>query len=337
MDTNEPSLAKINNYCLVTITVIAITAALIYTKPVLVPFVLALFIYVACSPLVDLIQKRAKVPQPVSVFITIILILLVFGVCFFFVAVSIEEFIRGAKVYKMRILDVFESMTVFLEAQGFDLRIETLKRDVSELPVFSVVKGLTGGVISIVSNMLLILVLVIFMLVGGTIRQSKHPLVKELSQKISKYIIVKLTVSIVTGLLVGGLLVALNVELAFMFALLTVLLNFIPSIGSIFATLMLTPILVLQFGFDWQFFFVLISAGSLQFLVGNVIEPKVMGENMDLHPVAILSFLLFWGLVWGVPGMFLAVPITAIVKIILSRIPPTRGVAEILAGRIPGA
>ena len=120
-----------------------------------------------------------------------------------------------------------------------------------------------------------------------------------------------------------------------MCALLTFLLNFIPSIGSILATVMLVPILVLQFGFGWQFFFVLIGAGFVQFAIGNVLEPKVMGENMDLHPVTIIGFLLFWGLVWGIPGMFMAVPITAIVKIVLSRIPPTQGVAELLAGRIP--
>lgn len=335
MKASELSLAKINNYCLVTLTVIALTGALIYTKSIMVPFVLSLFVYVACSPLVDSIQRRAKVPQPIAVFSTILLIFLMFGLCFFFIAVSVEEFIQGARVYKGKILDVVDVATGFLESKGVDLSISSLKQELSELPVFAMVKSLTGGAFSLVSNLFLILIFVTFLLIGGTIRESKSPLIKELTQKISKYIVVKVLVSGVTGILVGGLLMIMNVELAFMFALLTFLLNFIPSIGSILATAMLAPILVLQFGFGWQFFFVLVAAGFVQFVIGNVLEPKVMGENMDLHPVAIIGFLLFWGLVWGIPGMFMAVPITAIVKIILSRIPPTQGVAELLAGRLP--
>jgi len=335
MQANNLSLSKINNYCLVTLTVIALTGALIYTKSIMVPFVLSLFVYVACSPMVDLIQRKLKVPQPVAVFLTIALIFVLFGLCFFFVAISVEQFIEGARVYKAKILDAVDGVTFFLEARGVDLSVESLKKDLSDIPVFSMVKSLTGGAFSLVSNLFLILIFVTFLLIGGTIRESGSALIKELTQKISKYIVVKLLVSGATGLLVGGLLMIMNVELAFMFALLTFLLNFIPSIGSILATLILAPILVLQFGLAWQFFFVLAGAGFIQFLIGNVLEPKVMGENMDLHPVTVIGFLLFWGLVWGIPGMFMAVPITAIVKIILSRIPPTRGVAELLAGRLP--
>jgi AI-2 transport protein TqsA len=264
------------------------------------------------------------------------LILVFFGLCVFFVAISIEEFIRGAEVYREKVLGLIDSVAIFLEGLGVDLSVEALKKDFSELPVFSAVKGLTGGAISVVSNLFLILMFVIFMLIGGTIRHSKSALMKELTQKISMYILVKLLVSLATGALVGGLLLVMQVELAFMFAVLTVLLNFIPSIGSILATVTLAPILVLQFGFGWQFFFIMAGAGAIQVVIGNVIEPKVMGESMDLHPVTVISFLLFWGLVWGVPGMFMAVPITAVIKIILSRIPPTRAIAELLAGRLSG-
>ncbi|MEO0336550.1 MAG: AI-2E family transporter, partial [Pseudomonadota bacterium] len=295
-----------------------------------------LFVYVGCSPLVDFVQEKLKVPQAVSVALTMLLILVFFGLCFFFVAISIEEFVRGAEVYRDRVLRIVDSSASFLESQGFDLRVESLKNDLSELPVFSVVKQLTGGAISVVSNLFLILIFVIFMLVGGTIRHSKSQLVKELTHKISSYIVVKLLVSLATGFLVGGLLLVMKVELAFMFALLTVLLNFIPSVGSILATAVLMPILILQYGFGWQFFLVLSGAGAIQVIIGNVIEPKLMGDSMDLHPVAIIISLLFWGLVWGVPGMFMAVPITAVVKIVLARIPPTRGLAELLAGRLPG-
>ena len=143
----------------------------------------------------------------------------------------------------------------------------------------------------------------------------------------------KLIISAATGLLIGMLLLACDIELALMFAILTLLFNFIPNVGSIIATALPLPIVLLQFGMGWQFLTVLIVSMAVQVVIGNVIEPKVLGDSMDLHPITILLFLMFWGLVWGLPGMFLAVPITAILKIVLSRLEPTHGLSELLAGR----
>jgi len=111
---------------------------------------------------------------------------------------------------------------------------------------------------------------------------------------------------------------------------------FIPTIGSIVATVIPAPVVLLQFGFGWQLWIILAVSMAIQFTIGNVVEPKLLGERMDLHPITVLLFLMFWGLVWGLPGMFLAVPITAVLKIILSRIDTTEPLAELMAGRIGG-
>ena len=74
---------------------------------------------------------------------------------------------------------------------------------------------------------------------------------------------------------------------------------------------------------------------GIQFTVGQIIEPKVMGYDLDLHPVTLLCCLIFWGLVWGVVGMFLAVPITAVIKFVLDKLPTTKAAAELMAGRLP--
>ena len=71
--------------------------------------------------------------------------------------------------------------------------------------------------------------------------------------------------------------------------------------------------------------------------VGNAIEPRLMGDGLDLHPLTILLALIFWGLIWGIVGMLLAAPITAILKIILARFQTTQPLAEVLAGRLPAA
>ena len=179
-----------------------------------------------------------------------------------------------------------------------------------------------------------IIIFVLFLIMGEGDGEPKSALIREIMSKISQYVVSKLALSVLTGVLVGIILAVCGVELAFMFAILTVLLNFIPSIGSMIATVLPLPVILLQFGLGWQFFVVLLLSTIIQFILGSVVEPKVMGEGMDLHPIAILLFLMFWGLVWGIPGMFLAVPITAILKIILSRIKTTHGISELLAGRL---
>jgi AI-2 transport protein TqsA len=120
-----------------------------------------------------------------------------------------------------------------------------------------------------------------------------------------------------------------------MFALVTIILNFIPNIGSIISVMLPLPIALVQFGPSPQFFVILIIPALIHFTFGSLLEPKLLGSGMDLHPVAVIGSLVFWTLVWGIVGAFLAVPITAAIRIVLSKIEPTRPFAEILAGRLP--
>ena len=77
--------------------------------------------------------------------------------------------------------------------------------------------------------------------------------------------------------------------------------------------------------------------GAIQLTIGNALEPKIMGDTLDLHPVVILIMLIFWGILWGIPGMLLATPITAVMKILFGRLEQTRPLADLLAGRLaPG-
>jgi AI-2 transport protein TqsA len=79
----------------------------------------------------------------------------------------------------------------------------------------------------------------------------------------------------------------------------------------------------------------IVIPGAIQFTIGNVIEPKLMGDGLDLHPLSILLALIFWGMIWGPVGMLMAAPMTAIMRIILARFETTGPAAELLAGRLP--
>ena len=130
----------------------------------------------------------------------------------------------------------------------------------------------------------------------------------------------------------------LGIDLALAFGIFAFLLNFIPSLGSVVATFLPLPIVLVTEDMTLATGIMAIAIpGAIQFSVGNVIEPKVMGKSLELHPVTILVALIFWGTLWGVVGMFLAVPITAVLRILLGRLEVTRPAAALLEGRLATA
>jgi AI-2 transport protein TqsA len=182
----------------------------------------------------------------------------------------------------------------------------------------------------------LVLILVAFLLRGGsTAPQTRDPIWREIEAKIERYLVTQVTISAATGTLVGLILYVLGVDLALVFGFLAFLLNFIPSVGSIIATLLPLPIILISPESSWTIAILALALpGTVQLLIGNVVGPAVMGESLDLHPIAILLALIFWGVLWGVVGMLLATPITAVLKIMLERYELTRPVARLMAGRL---
>jgi AI-2 transport protein TqsA len=160
---------------------------------------------------------------------------------------------------------------------------------------------------------------------------------EEIETAVRRYIVTKFAISAVTGMIVWLILDLLGLRMAFVFGLLTFLLNFIPSIGSVVATLLPIPLAVAQFGGNiWPIIGVVAIPGAIQLVIGNAIEPKLLGRGLELHPVTILLALAFWGLLWGYMGMVLAVPMTAIIRIILIRFQTTRAIGDLLGGKLPG-
>lgn len=333
--SDRKTFEKINNVCLVILASVAVTAGLIYTKTILVPFVISFFIFAVLSPIFEYFRLKLKVPGFVAMLVTAFLAILIIAGIVFFLVSSFEQFFQSADVYRDKLIQFVHWGSSVAEKFGYKIDDALLKEELRSLPILEWVKGLTGGVVNMIGNTFLILIFTLFLLLGEGASRMDNRMVQEVQLKISRYSGTKMLTSVSTGVLVGVLLWISRVDLALMFLILTILLNFIPSFGSIIATALPLPIILLQYGIGWQFFVVLGGSSAIQIIIGNVIEPKMMGESMDLHPLAIMLFLMFWGLVWGVPGMFLAVPITAILKIVLSRIETTKPIAELLAGRLP--
>jgi len=181
-------------------------------------------------------------------------------------------------------------------------------------------------------------IFVIFLLAGRDPNTViKNVIYREIEQKIRSYISAKLVLSFITGTLVGVTLSLFGLELALVFGILTFLLNFIPSVGSIIATLLPIPVAFAQFSDSpWTIAGVILIPGAIQMTIGNGIEPKIMGEGLELHPVTVLLALSFWTLLWGPIGAILAVPITAAIRIVLMRFESGQTAGNLLAGKLPG-
>lgn len=329
---------KMSAICLTIIAAGIITAGLVYTRALMIPLVIAIFFYTILAQMAALLHRKLSFPAWLAVTVSILFFALCFAGIIYFTVNSVGGFLKGAEVYRENLLATAADLVHKLADKGIVLDQNSIITYLRELPLFDWFKNFGKQLFSLVSNVTLIILFIIFLLLGekkALPSTSPNPLVQEMLSNVSKYLSVKLVTSLITAVIVWIILAAFQVKLAFLFALLTFLLNFIPSIGSIVAVLLPAPVLFLQYGLGVNFFAVIGLMTIAQFTIGNLIEPRFLGDGMDLHPVVVIASLIFWGLVWGVPGAFLSVPITASIKIVLSKIKHTRPVAELLAGRLP--
>lgn len=328
--------SNLQTACLLILAAVAITAALIFTRPVMIPFVLALLATWLVAPLVDTLERRLRTPRSVSIVAALVVVGALLFLLQILITTSVSGLLANVDVYRARLSDLLAQGTGLLDRLGIDIGQASLVEAVQQLPLVSLVRGAVGTMVDFIANGTLVLIFVIYLLSGRATNRPKSGLYAEIDAKVRRYIATKVSTSAVTGVLVGVILWLFGLDLALVFGVLAFLLNFIPSVGSMIATLLPLPVALIQLESTGAVVACVALPGVVQFAIGNVIEPKLMGQGLDLHPVTVLLALIFWGLVWGIAGMLLATPITAVLRIILGRIEATRPIGELLAGHLPG-
>ncbi len=327
---------KASAICLTIIAAGVVTAFLVYTKSLMIPLVISILLYTILAQMTLYMKNKFSFPSWLALTISILLGIALFTGVILFTVNSVGTFLKGAEVYRQNLIDTINDIVVRLQQHGITLDQKFIETYLRELPLFNWLRNFGGKVFNIVSDATLVILFMTFFLFGSKKTPPiTNPAIKEMLANVSVYLSVKLTASVATGLVAAAILFGFQVKLAALFAMFMFLLNFIPSVGSIIAVLLPAPVLFLQYGLGPQFFLVIGLLAATEFTIGNLIEPRFLGEGMDLHPAAVVACLIFWTLVWGVPGAFLSVPITASIKIVLSKIKHTRPVAEFLAGRLP--
>lgn len=319
---------------LVILATLAIGVALAVMRPVLVPLTLALLVTYTLAPLVDGLA-RLKVPRVVGLLVALSLVAGLAFLLGLLVASSVNQLSERGPEYQQRLIQMGNSLLEWVRARGLPIEETTLQERLAALPITSMILGSLNQVLASISTLLLVLVFVFFLMSGRRHDVPRSEVWVEIDRRINRYLLVKVASSSVTGLLTGLVLWAIGLDLAVVFGLLAFVLNFIPSLGSIIAVILPLPVALVQFGTSIETLLVLVIPSAIQMTIGTVIEPRIAGQALSLHPVTVLLSLIFWGILWGLPGMFLAVPVTAVIKIILDRIEATRAFGALLEGRRP--
>lgn len=332
---------RIQTVCLLILTALGITAALYFFSSVLIPFVLAIFLTLCLTPVIDFQMKLLRIPRRTAILTTVAIgcALLILGA--FLVTKAANEIVKSKDAYGKQFQELLIKTRGLLPPEWY-IDPNDSSSDPSErlikVPGDTIRKVLTdtaSSIMGVISNGLLVLIFMIFMLAGkGTYKASPGSLWWEVESRIKRYVLTMILTSGITGVLVGLVLTVLKVKFGWMFGFLAFLLNFIPNIGSIIATILPLPVALIdpELGMISKIL-VLVIPGIIQFSIGNLLQPKMMGESLDLHPVVVLLSLIFFGTIWGIIGMFLAVPITAVVKIFLQRFGYTRAIADLISGK----
>ena len=331
---------RIQTVCLLLLTIVAVAAALFWLRSVMVPFVFAVLIAFGLSPLINLQVRHLRFPRALAILATLVagfLILVLLGVL---VSTSVGQLAAKADDYLQRLVQLLDVVVAAMPGHLEDearRAVDSLS-DISLSTAGTILVTVTNELLSLLSRGLLVMIFVGFMLAGGSeLERTRNHFWMEVQSRIQRYIIVKSLVSALTGGLVGIILAVLGIDLALVFGVFAFLLNFIPSVGSIIATLLPLPVLIVSPDLSLTAcVLAILLPMTVQFIVGNIVDPKLMGKTLDLHPVALLLALIVWGTIWGVVGMLLAAPITAILKFIFERMEVTAPLAELLAGRLAG-
>jgi AI-2 transport protein TqsA len=337
---SRPADRRVQTVCLLILTLIGTAWALEQLQPVLVPFVLAIFFSQCLTPLIDYLMRRFRWPQGVAVSAAAVIGIAVVAGVGFLLASSVSGMSQSqldeyssrfknftnqlqnsssAHWFGLRPGDSFNQILGQVQAKGYDL--------------FTFVSAL---IYTILKNTATVLILMAFLLFGRRRSpEQSHGILGEIEIRIQRYISLTVAISILTGLLVGASLSILGVQFAAAFGFLAFLLNFIPNLGAVVATILPLPIAFLDphLSIVAKVLALAIPTG-IQIAIGSFVQPRMMGHSLELHPVVLLLSLLFFTMIWGLGGAFLATPLTAVIKIVFEKIPATRPLAAVLAGNL---
>lgn len=319
---------------------VVVLAGIKAASAIMVPFFLSGFIAIACSPLINW-ASRHHIPKWLSISLVIALIVVIGFLLAGLVGQSLADFRQNLPQYRDQLDSEFNWVIDKLAAMNIHVDRDLITSQLDPGMAMSLATNFISGMGGVLSNLFLILLTVIFMLFeASSIPVRLHTALADPDMKmqyidrfirsVNSYLAIKTVVSLATGLIIGTWLYVMQVDHFLLWAVLAFMLNYIPNIGSIIAALPAVLIAFVQYGFASAGLaalgFVLVNT-----IMGNLIEPRLMGRGMGLSTLVVFLSLIFWGWLLGTVGMLLSVPLTMVVKIALESRSESRWLAILLS------
>jgi predicted PurR-regulated permease PerM len=318
---------------------VIIIAGIIEGALIVTPLLMALFISIICAQPIVWLQNR-KVPQVLAIAIVFVLIM---GIFFGFgklISSSLSSFSDNVALYEQNLNEMGNKVLHFFENKHIDVSTEKMAELFAPSKVMGLTAEILGSLGSLMGDALTIFFLVIFLLfeidsisvkLKAILSNSTLTLsyFNTIGASIRHYLSIKTFTSLLTGVLIWIALAIVGVDYAIIWGLIAFLLNYIPNIGSIIAAIPAVLFSIVQMGFGGAIWTTAIFV-TVNMIIGNAVEPKMMGKGMGLSTFIVFVSLIFWGFVLGTVGMFLSVPLTMAIKIMLEQKESTRWVAIML-------
>jgi len=318
---------------------IIIFAGVIYAKSIITPFLLAVFISIICEQPISWLEKR-RMPRWLALIIVIFGLIFLFSGFGFLIGDTVSSFSGNLSQYESTLKSISDSFIQFLNDKGIKIPQDQIFNLVQPAKILEFTAGALNKLINMMGNTFLIFLIILFTLMefGSFSVKARAILIgsdKSISyfstilQNIRHYLGIKTLICLLTGILIYMALLIIGVDYPLLWALIAGLMNYIPNIGSIIAAVPAVLFALIQLGLGGAVW----TLGSFMLVnnvLGNFVEPRIMGKGLGLSTLVVFLSLIFWGFLFGTVGMFLSVPFTMTIKIILEQNEKTKWLAIIL-------
>lgn len=309
---------------------------------IFIPLVFSMFIALLFLPLMRWLTKR-KVPKFISIFIVILLIFggLIIGAEL--IQLSSKQIMSADTDFFVKAQDKVTNLLVYFE-NIFGLELNRDKKIFSQF----VQKENLGTMVNFLRKSLTMVLMTAFFVVlllaesinmhkvlNNTILRQKYASVKafmKIEKDLITFIKVKFFISLLTGIGTGLTCLFFDVSFPIFWGLFAFIINFVQMVGSFISVILLSIFAFVELDPTSTLFFFVVSITGIQVLFGGVLEPIFMGKSFSINIITVLVMLMFWGFLWGIPGLIMAIPITVFIKIILEQFPNTKRIADLLSG-----
>ncbi|MBN1665389.1 MAG: AI-2E family transporter [Deltaproteobacteria bacterium] len=318
---------------------VIVVAGMKAANSLLVPFFLAIFIAVICAPPMFWLQRKG-LPKVLALSLILVAILLIGFLFGLLIVPSLNDFLSSLPDYQKQLSSTMADLIIWMRGKGINIPQKELTGALHPGWVMTLAGDIFSALSNVFANAFMILLAVVFILLEAAdfpvklrvmLKNPEKSLsaIEKFSQNAKRYLVIKTAVSALEGVVIWLWLIIIGIDYPILWGTLSFLMNFIPNIGAMIAALPAVLLALVQYG-PWSALLTGVGFIVVNVVLGNLVEPKLMGKGLNLSTLVVFFSMVLWGWVLGPVGMILSVPMTSLAKIAFESYEETRGIAVML-------